>query len=545
MVAPNANSTTYGYDDAGAQASMTTTGSGGVARAAYTLARNRAGQTLTEASTITGDPTNGTTTYTYDPLARLSGFTRLATTTSYGWQETANRSSVQVGAGPAVTTSYDNANRPTSDSGGGSYTSDLDGRLTGRPGQSLEWDSLGRLTRVRVSAGGAILADCTYDPLDRLRTVTRSGVVVRFRYVGLTSALAETVDGAGSVIRSIATDLTGSRLVDWTGSGSNQRFEGTNPHHDVTWTADNTGAVSATLRYDPWGTLTSSTGASLPDFRFQGSWSDSATNLSWVISRWYAPSLGRFVSEDSLLGEPATPDSRHLYAYGEGEPIGSWDPEGRCIITSAYRKLYGSACSAFRTKSFAPRAGLSGRLYIGVFIQAEEVRVGSLILRGDCRQTDCRDRPWSRYPTIDSLHSRAWMKVDFDRGTVAATARPSCSLSVCKDALPIEDNSWSGSWLQVHGTKAPKKAGCDGLYLKISYGFKQSVYDISPSINGAVLARRCTGRAELVVKGDGYPTFEMMYIRRDGTGWVFHANPAGGPQYLADGPGDWTATLRL
>src|SRR3990172_1544159 len=118
----------------------------------------------------------------------------------YGWQEVPNRSSVQVGANPAVTTTYDNANRPTSDSGGGSYTSDLDGRLTARPGQALEWDSLGRLVRVRVAAGGAILADYTYDPLDRLRTVTRSGAVVRFRYVGLTTAVAETVHRAGTVI---------------------------------------------------------------------------------------------------------------------------------------------------------------------------------------------------------------------------------------------------------------------------------------------------------------------------------------------------------
>jgi len=61
------------------------------------------------------------------------------------------------------------------------------------------------------------------------------------------------------------TDRTGTRLVDWTGSGSNQRFYGTDGHHDVSWLADATGAVSATLRYDPHGTLTGSTGSSLPD----------------------------------------------------------------------------------------------------------------------------------------------------------------------------------------------------------------------------------------------------------------------------------------
>jgi RHS repeat-associated protein len=155
------------------------------------------------------------------------------------------------------------------------------------------------------------------------------GLRTRYRYVGQTTAVAQTVnDATSAVIRSIGTDWSGERLVDWTGSGSNQRFYGTNGHHDVTWTADSTGAVSATLRYDPWGTLTSSSGASLPEFRFQGSLYDVTVDLSWVVTRWYAPTLGRFISEDSLLGSPNDPPSRHLYAYAQGEPIGAWDCRG-------------------------------------------------------------------------------------------------------------------------------------------------------------------------------------------------------------------------
>ena len=58
-------------------------------------------------------------------------------------------------------------------------------------------------------------------------------------------------------------------MLDWTGTNSNIRSYGTNAHHDTVWTASSTGTVSATLRYDPFGTLTTSTG-SLPDFRFPG-----------------------------------------------------------------------------------------------------------------------------------------------------------------------------------------------------------------------------------------------------------------------------------
>jgi len=132
-------------------------------------------------------------------------------------------------------------------------------------------------------------------------------------------------------------------MLDWTGTTSNIRSYGTNAHHDTVWTASSTGSVSATLRYDPFGTLTSSTG-SLPDFRFQGSWFDGASSLSWVVTRWYAPSLGRFLSEDSLLGEPNDPPSRHLYAYGAGEPIARWDPDGaHWYVVRAGNTLWGLA----------------------------------------------------------------------------------------------------------------------------------------------------------------------------------------------------------
>jgi RHS repeat-associated protein len=241
-----------------------------------------------------------------------------------------NRTSVQVGAGTPTTTSFDGANRPTSDSLGGTYTSDGDGRLTSQPNQRLAWDALGRLTTVYPATGLTPLATYTYDPLDRLRMVDYGGTNrVRFRYVGLTTSAAQTIDDqSGSVLRNIGTAWGGERQLDWTGTNSNIRYYGTNAHHDTVWTASSTGSVSATLRYDPWGVLMTSTGASLPDFRFQGSWFDGATALQWVVSRWYAPSLGRFVSEDSLLGSPSDPPSRHLYAYAEANPTNAWDADG-------------------------------------------------------------------------------------------------------------------------------------------------------------------------------------------------------------------------
>lgn len=116
-----------------------------------------------------------------------------------------------------------------------------------------------------------------------------------------------------------------------------------------------TGVVTATLRSDPWGIPGTSSGATLPEFRFQGSWYDTSAGLSWVVSRWYAPSLGQFISEDGLLGQPQDPASRHLYAYAEGDPIGGWDQDGH---------------ESQRWFSLQNRAHFHGTLVLSAFIAA-------------------------------------------------------------------------------------------------------------------------------------------------------------------------------
>jgi YD repeat-containing protein len=81
-----------------------------------------------------------------------------------------------VGTGTPATTSYDAADRATSGVNPTSaYTSNADAMLTARPGQTLTWNHLGRLTAVKNAAGTVTLATYTYDPLDRLRTAAASG----------------------------------------------------------------------------------------------------------------------------------------------------------------------------------------------------------------------------------------------------------------------------------------------------------------------------------------------------------------------------------
>ena len=356
-VAPNANSTAFTYDPLG-RLLTTVTGT----RASYTSTYNRAGGRLTEASTITGDPGNGTATTGYDPLDRLINYSLPGIRTiADTWQAVPSRDTQTLDGVPSAQ-GFDAANRPNTNS----YTYDADGRMTARPGSSggaLEWDSLGRLVRVRATPGGTIIATYAYDALDRLLTVERSGSRIRFRYAGTTTAVAGVVDDiGGTVIRNVATGPDGTVLLDWL--GTSRRLYGVNGHHDTTWTSDDTGAVTATARYDPWGNIVRSSGT-LPDWRFQGSWADTTTNLAWAVARWYDPVQGTFISEDTLLGSPENPGSRHLYAYGAGDPVGSWDPSGQVTVAMSPYNIVASTGTRIVGQDYAFAVSRGSFLYSG------------------------------------------------------------------------------------------------------------------------------------------------------------------------------------
>jgi RHS repeat-associated protein len=188
-----------------------------------------------------------------------------------------------------------------------------------------------RLTETSTITGDPGIGTATtgydpYDALDRLRTVERSGIRHRFRYAGTSTAVAQVATGDGiAILRNVTVGPEGTVLRDWL--GTSRRLYGTNGHHDTTWTSDDAGAVTATLRYDPWGNLVAASGA-VPDWRFQGSWADTSTGLAWSVTRWYDPVQGAFISEDTLLGEPSSPASRPSTPTGLVYPWGPGIREG-------------------------------------------------------------------------------------------------------------------------------------------------------------------------------------------------------------------------
>lgn len=335
---PTGNLTTNTYDPMGRLTARSTTGAVGCSTcASLTYTYNGASNIISSTSTIIGSTANGATTYSYDPLDRLTNYTPPSAIQPqvYTWNGSPDRASIKTGTAAPVAMTYTNASQLAFDSAGGTYGYDGEDRLMAMPGKTLSWDALGRL----VSVSGSSNATYTYDALDRLRTVTEGGTTTRFRYVGLTNAVAQEIDnGSGAVLKNHATDMAGADLFDFSSTGTVLGYLGRNGHDDVVWTSGSTGAVNATLTYDPFGNLVASAGSGLPNDRWQSSWQDPTTGLYYVIARWYAPTQGTFVSDDPLAGDPSQPQSRDPYGYGAGDvldrtdPLGEWSEPTSCPI---------------------------------------------------------------------------------------------------------------------------------------------------------------------------------------------------------------------
>ena len=352
----------------GATHTVTTAG-----KAVYTYTYNAAGdQTGSTAAfaTVSGDAANvgawasGTSSYTYDPLGRISSakIPAQTTTNTYGWNAQPQRTSLKTDTANTNST-FDAAGRPTLTTTNGTGTiqsSDGQGRLLAAPGQSYKWDNLGRLTEtddtvhVDIVGNPIVLATYAYDPLDRLVREVTTTATITYTYVGATSTIATITRSDGKNTRRV-TDLHGVDLAEtYTGQSmpTGPIYLGANGHGDVTWSADASGSIMSTVAYDPFGSTMKSVGVVATSAGWQSSLADSASSLYYVVARWYSPAQARFLSVDPVACSASNPSTLDRYAYGAGDPVNRADTNGRCA-TYAYVPEAATWCAANSPSSTA------------------------------------------------------------------------------------------------------------------------------------------------------------------------------------------------
>ena len=318
--------------------------------------------------------------FTYDPMNRLTAMNAGAATYNYQLGPTGNRLSATEGNGRSLTWNYDGiyrltnetiSNDPSQNNGSISYAMDAVGnRLSANstlPGinpiagtynaddeiSSETYDANGNV----IAAGGYAM---TYDAENHLLSKTGNGTVVTNVYDAFGNRVSKTVNGVttkylveddvnptglpqvveelvnGAVTRQYTYGLqriSQSQTLNGVWTTSFYVYDGAGSVRALT---DSTGKVTDEYEYDAYGNSFTKVGTTPNNYLYRGEQYDADLGLYYLRARYYNPSTGRFLSRDPKEFKPLESrnkpvDSRklHRYLYASGDPVNRIDPLGK------------------------------------------------------------------------------------------------------------------------------------------------------------------------------------------------------------------------
>ena len=188
----------------------------------------------------------------------------------------------------------------------------------GASGRTFTYDADGRL----VSIGGASSLSLTYDPAARLQsTASTASGTTNFLYDG--DRLAAEYDGSGNLLRRyiFAKELE-EPLIWYDAGGSVRRWLHGDRHGSVVSWSDDSGALTATQSYGPYGEPQSWAGSR---FAYTGQIMLPEAQLYYYKARVYDPIAARYLQTDPI----GYKDDLDLYLYVHDDPLNASDPTGR------------------------------------------------------------------------------------------------------------------------------------------------------------------------------------------------------------------------
>ena len=195
----------------------------------------------------------------------------------------------------------------------------------------------------------------TYDinGLRTSKTITRT----------VETAYHEYIYASGKLLREVITTTdaegnTTTETLDFTydasGSPFSLTYNGTTYYYvvnlqgDVIWLVSGTGATVAEYEYDPYGQVsaTNSTLAKDNPLRYRGYYYDAETEFYYLQSRYYDPTICRFINADALASTGQGFLGQNMFAYCLNSPTRYTDSQG-CYPKEAlkYEIFYDEGCA--------------------------------------------------------------------------------------------------------------------------------------------------------------------------------------------------------
>jgi RHS repeat-associated protein len=309
------------------------------------------------------DSVTGTWSFTYDSLNRLSTGSETAAPVggsggSYLGQNLCNfydsfgnrtQGSFQTAACTATNNAvmYGTNNRITNNL----YTYDAAGDVTFDGTNWYAYDDGGRLCAIQTSpVGGSVAYGYLYDAEGR--RVAKGTITVTS--TPLTSSVCNIASNGFQLTESYVLDESGAQLTTLNQSGTWQRtnvygggellgvYTGTDLHYQMSdplgtrrLQTSSTGLVEGTYQSLPFGDGLATSGPDATPLHFTGKERDTESGLDYFSARYYASSMGRFMSPDDGTDQRSSnPQSLNRYSYVHNNPLSNVDPFGHSTQTA-------------------------------------------------------------------------------------------------------------------------------------------------------------------------------------------------------------------
>lgn len=308
--------------------------------------------------------TNKLTEYVYDGHGRLRTEIEkqndvTISSVSYTYDDYNNRTSMTVAGESTTTYAYDKNNRLITEikvAGDVTeitrYSYDYNGNQIYKGTETLKPIAQGGTETFALyisgeDAGSEIATFNEYDGLNQLISTTigeksidyaynadglRIGKVVngnKTKHVWSGNQIVMELDGENAIIAQYIRGI--NLIVSIDGIGANRKYYLFNGHGDVVQLTGSDGNVNKVYDYDAFGNEKDPDVADVNPFRYCGEYFDKETETYYLRARYYAPGIGRFISEDSYWGKDNDPLSLNLYTYCANNPIMYNDPDGKAI----------------------------------------------------------------------------------------------------------------------------------------------------------------------------------------------------------------------